>query len=413
MRPEASELNSSAAVPSSIQGDEFACDTRNLPYQVLRAHQRALSMSSLPSRARRALAAIALTVSVEKPLNSVFARRPYLAMRAGLSERTWYRAEKDLIAAELIRVANQTRKALSGLYGGAYIYLSEDTARKLGFLTPVVAQHGRPASVPVQDASSTEAQRPLQAERPAELPSSLAQPTATVAARPIYRFYQSPLVQKRQPGELPQDVAPLLALGFNQNYIWKLMKLARTEHGKLLGDVVTVAGDLLRKANSPRAYLWTLLRSATDFGYQARAMQIAQAKRAQQRADSQRLEDLQRRLAGQVFYDRDASKRYEISSDGSLLTSHDADENAPRTNAHGWIAGFSQALNNHKLLPASDLLDRAFMDRLAARPMHVAPALVKASPNLPRTLTAAASAHLSAMAALVGVRSTRPRTSLC
>lgn len=371
------DLPGDAPVPTGA----YACDETNLPYQVLRAHRRALSVVELKSRARNALAAIALTVSKDQPLNSVFARRPYLAKRAGLSDRTWYRAEEDLVKAGLIRVEEQGRKK-GGLFGAAYIYLSESAARLLGFLQPAPAA----PSVPAPELSSA------------------AQPTATVADRPIYRFYQSPLSQKRQPGDLPEDVKPLLALGFQKNYIFALMKRARVQHGKRLGDVVAVAGDLLRKATYPRSYLRALLHSPTDFGFLARQQLDARRNADRARADQQKLASLQERLAGRVFYDRDAAQRFEVSSDAAMLTVHNVDEAAARVNAHGWISGFARMLASHTVVPATPELDAAFADhvgqRAAARPC----VLTKAPALVPRQRTAASDQHLASLSALLGFR---------
>ena len=171
----------------------------------------------------------------------------------------------DLLAAGMIRSEDEQNRKGSGEFAGRFIYLTEMAARLLGFLQPL----------PSRDEAKT------------DIPSSADQPSATLSGRSLYRFYQSPSSQKRQPGDLPEDVKPLQAMGFSKFYIFALMRSARVEHGKRLGDIVAVAAKLIAKAKYPRAYLATLLRSPTDFGFLARQRRDA-ANRAIATAEAAR-----------------------------------------------------------------------------------------------------------------------------
>ncbi|MFC4423539.1 hypothetical protein [Cupriavidus pampae] len=336
----------SDAIPDEDCPDDevdFVVDETRLPYIVLQANHRARSLTTLPRRARNTLAAIALTVDQHQPLRSVFARRPYLANRAGQSLRTLQRGLTDLLAAGMIRSEDEQNRKGSGEFAGRFIYLTEMAARLLGFLQPL----------PSRDEAKT------------DIPSSADQPSATLSGRSLYRFYQGPSSQKRQPGDLPEDVKPLQAMGFSKFYIFALMRSARVEHGKRLGDIVAVAAKLIAKAKYPRAYLATLLRSPTDFGFLARQRRDA-ANRAIATAEAaQAHAELQARIAGQVFYERDATTRYAVSTDGTTLTVRDPQEVADRIAGPGWIAGVANGLRSAKLLPATPALDARFAERLA------------------------------------------------
>ncbi|WP_432262863.1 hypothetical protein [Cupriavidus sp. TMH.W2] len=323
---------------------DFVVDETRLPYIVLQANHRARSLKTLPLRARNTLGAIALTVDQHQPLNSVFARRKYLADRAGQSLRTLQRSLTDLLDAGMIRSELSQNRKRSGEFAGRFIYLTDMAARLLGFLQAPAALEE--AKAPVAD--------------------SVAQPRATLSGRAIYRFYQSPSSQKRQPGDLPEDVTPLQAMGFSTFHIFALMRSARVDHGKRLGDVVAVAGELLAKAKHPRAYLATLLRSATDFAFLARQRRAKSDAAAHAAATAIEQEGLQARIAGQVFYERDAAKRYAVSTDGAQLVVRDPQEGADRMAAPGWIAGMVKGLRTAQLVPASPWLDARFAERLEA-----------------------------------------------
>ncbi|MBN3729353.1 hypothetical protein [Burkholderia sp. Tr-20390] len=330
---------------------------RNLPYPTLRAHQRALEITTLSKRARAALASIALVVDARKPLNSVFARRSYLSRRAGQSERTWYRAEQDLVEAGLITVSEQIRKSRGGLFGAAYIHLSEQAAKALGLIAS--AKEAKLPATPKPDVVDSE----LKTDD-STLP---AQPTATVSDRFTYKVYPYPPSQRRQPGQLPEDVQPLLAVGFQKNFIFWLMGVARRTHGKKLGDIVTACWDSIKKANKPIPYLFALLRSGTDFAWLAKQRQVAlvEARMAEERHAAAEAE--RDRLAGERFVTADGAKRFEVSSDGQTLTVECVTEESLRTAGSNWIDGFVTALNAGRIRLAQPSDDTHFA---AARDAH-------------------------------------------
>ncbi|MBR8427255.1 hypothetical protein KDW22_30115 [Burkholderia cenocepacia] len=309
---------------------------RNLPYATLRAHQRALNLTTLPKRARAALASIALVVDARKPLNSVFARRSYLSSRAGLSERTWYRAEQDLVDAGLVTVSEQIRKPRGGLFGAAYIHLSEQAARALGLIAAKKAPVQAPAGEPDLINGAKDSTSP-------------AQPTAKVSDRFTYKDYLFPPSQRRQPGELPEDVRPLLAVGFRKYFIFWLMGIARRNHGKQLGHVVTASWETIKKARNPVAYVFALLRSSTDFAWLAKQRHAAKIE-AQAAAERQAAAEAEReRIAGRRFIAVDGAKRFEVSTDGNSLTVESVTENTVRTAGGHWLDDFVAALHGGKI----------------------------------------------------------------
>ncbi|WP_186029416.1 replication protein O [Burkholderia gladioli] len=354
--PEAPSLE-----PDNDESEPLSCDARNLPYQTLRAHQRALSVAGLPQRARCALAALAQTVDRRKPLASIFAHRDYLAARAGLSERTWYRAERDLAESGLITIAEQTRKTRHARFGAAYIYLTEAAATLLGLLgpeaqlgqrapkaSPQTARSGAvPTTVHSQGASPADCTTPDQAQS-AEADGTYSQPSPSAnLADPYTNVYRLPASsQKRQQAQLPSDVRPLLGLGFHENYIFKLMKLARVDHQKRLGDVVEASWDNLKKAKRPIPYLRTLLRSSTDFTWLANQRRTAQQVADTLAQEQTALEQAGREIAGCAFVSRGGNVLYRISDDGQVLTSRDVRESRERVATACWLPGFLQAIRD-------------------------------------------------------------------
>lgn len=314
-------------------------DSRNLPYQTLRAQQCAQTIQTISRRARSALAAIALTVDVRRPLASVFAHRDYLADRAGLSERTWYRAEQDLVDAGLIRVAEQVRKARGGRFGGAYIYLTREAARILRLVDSPVAQRATDISQEAVGAPSES--------------QSFPSPSANVADPFTNKVYLSPLSQKRQQGELPEDVQPLLSLGFHKYFIFKLMGQASHQFGKKLGHVVTACWDQLRAARRPIAYLRKLLTSSTDFGWLARQRIALQAQKAQAQEATLRDAAVLDAVKGKQFVDKAGSRLFEISKDGAVLTVRDSANGTTRTASGRWISDFRSALERGQVRNAT------------------------------------------------------------
>lgn len=350
-----------ALEPGNNESEPLSCDARNLPYQTLRAHQRALSVAGLPQRARCALAALAQTVDRRKPLASIFAHRDYLAARAGLSERTWYRAERDLAESGMITIAEQTRKTRHARFGAAYIYLTEAAAILLGLLGPEAqlgqrapkasSQTARSGAAPTtahsQGASPADCTTPDQAQSAeANGTYSQASPSANLAD-PYTNVYRLPASsQKRQQARVPSDVQPLLSLGFHENYIFKLMKLARVDHQKRLGDVVSACWESLKKAKRPIPYLRTLLRSSTDFAWLASQRRTAQLVADTLAQEQTALEEARREIAGGAFVSRGGNVLYRISDDGQVLTSSDVRESRERVATTGWLSGFVQAIRD-------------------------------------------------------------------
>ncbi|WP_233890071.1 replication protein O [Paraburkholderia flagellata] len=354
--PEANQPQESGA-SAAIGGD-----TRNLPYLTLRAHQRSLTMPDLPQRARCALAAITLTVDCARPLKEVFARRTYLADRAGLSERTWYRAEADLVDAGLITVAEQGRKGRHGRFGSAYIYLTETAAKALGLIGAPVRRKqavARETAAAGQGTDAGIAQAIAEREQPPVSGDSFDSPTANMADPYTYGFYQSPLSQKRQQGALPADLERLRSLGFHKNLIFKLMKQARLA-GKRLSDVVEVTWVQIKAARFPISYLQALLRSKTDFAWQCRERREEAAAVEQKRAAAMNVEETTQRCAGHTFYSHSGKARFEVSQDSSTLSVLRADESSVRSSHHGWQADFVAALESGQVIAATSELERAF-----------------------------------------------------
>src|SRR5471032_3441115 len=116
--------------------EEFACDRSNLPWVIFRAAHRATHATTLPARARALLAALARTVDANRPYAAIFARRELLTGRAMQSMRTFYRSLDDLEAAGLIERVPQKRFGSAGLFGRAYLHLTEKSAIVLGYMSP-------------------------------------------------------------------------------------------------------------------------------------------------------------------------------------------------------------------------------------------------------------------------------------
>ncbi|MBW5286750.1 replication protein O [Burkholderia gladioli] len=366
-----------------------------------------MSVAGLPQRARCALAALAQTVDRRKPLASIFAHRDYLAARAGLSERTWYRAERDLAESGLITIAEQTRKTRHARFGAAYIYLTEAAATLLGLLGPEAQlgqrapkaspQTARSGAAPTtshsQGASPADCTTPDQAQSAkADGTYSQASPSANLAD-PYTNVYRLPASsQKRQQARLPSDVQPLLSLGFHENYIYKLMRLARVDHQKRLGDVVEACWDSLKNAKRPIPYLRTLLRSSTDFAWLASQQRTARlAANAAEQAQAE-LEQAGREIAGNAFVSRGGNVQYRISDDGRMLTSHDVREGRERVATTGWLSGFLQAIRDGAVMPC-----RAGATAPEAGKVSRHAALV-ASAETNGSVVAASSASLSSIA---------------
>jgi hypothetical protein len=388
------ETHPPATTQAESQAATLQWDAPNLPYQTLRAHQRALSLATLPRRARCALAAIAQTVNCRKPHEKIFAHRDYLSDRAGLSERTWYRAEQDLIEAGLISVKEQDRKKRSGHFGSAYIFLAPSAIDMLGFLQPLSSREQprkkcvEPAA-PIVEApdpasahsksnvafaakpASAAATRQSDQDQPDTVATadtlSAVEPSAKVAD-PVYKLYLSPFVfQKRQPGQLPADLERLLELGFRKFFVFKLMKEA-AQQGKRLSDVVEVVWEHLRLAQRPIAYLRKLLTIPVDFTHQARTKRDAQRAahvETQSRVD---LQNILAASAGRTFSDRDSTQYVSFDSDASMATVRDRREDIPRIAAGTALLAIAEAIRAGRLVPVNPTNDTASQPPALANP---------------------------------------------
>ncbi|VVD31053.1 replication protein O [Paraburkholderia dioscoreae] len=339
------EAHPCAAETQTAEGDaqaraEFTCDTTNLPWVIFRAVHRAGQLNGTTARGRALLAALARTVDAKRPYAAIFARRELLTGRAMQSMRTFYRSLDDLEAAGLITRPPQSRYGQAGLFGRAYLHLTESAALLLG----LVAQEA-----PVNQTAPTDAkvEGPTQAQG-----ESLPSPSATVADRAIYKDL-FPASQKRQPGTLPADLQRLTSLGFHEFLVFKLMLEAK-KNGKLLSDVVAVSWEALRKAYAPINYLRALLAKPTDFAHRRRVQQAAAADQMRNAAEHAKALEIVRSCAGESFYNVDCTRRITVSNDSESATVLLASERDPRTAPANWTLEFVRALLDGKLLVQTD-----------------------------------------------------------
>jgi hypothetical protein len=325
---------------------EFTCDKVNLPWIIFRAAHRATHIEGLSTRSRALLAALARTVDADRPYAAVFARRELLTGRAMQSMRTFYRSLDDLEAAGLITRPPQKRYGSAGLFGRAYLHLTEQAAQILGLVATEqdVVEH---ATTHVSDDHQA-------------TDSSLEHRSAKVADGGIYKDLY-PVSQKRQPGTLPADLKRLTSLGFREFLIFKLMREAR-QHGKFLSDVVEATWQHLKQAHAPISYLRALLRSTADFHHQVQTKRdtVDQARR-QERETIEIAETLARSVG--VFFDATGERRIEIGSAGTSMTVHDCCEARPRLAAGAWQAPFVNALAAGKIHRAHPVEEESFMAR--------------------------------------------------
>ncbi|SAK82152.1 hypothetical protein AWB78_03992 [Caballeronia calidae] len=318
----------------------FRCDSTNLPWIIFRAAFRAAHIEQISPRARAVLSALARTVDAAKPFAAIFARRELLTGRALQSMRTFYRSLDDLETAGLIDRRPQSRYVEAGLFGRAYLHLTEHAASLLGLIEPPHTHEDEPAQTPASTASAS--------PQP-----SLTAPSATLADGAIYKDLSPSVFQKRQPGRLPADLQRLRRLGFFDFLIFKLMREAR-EHGKRLSDVVEATWDHLRLAKAPINYLRALLRNPVDFALLVRRRHVdhhAAQTRAQQHADAQ-VVALQH--AGRTFIDAGNERQFVIGAGGQSLTIFSLTERIGRQ-AAGWMPSFATALASGQLRPATAL----------------------------------------------------------
>src|SRR5471030_1132995 len=134
--------------------DEFLAGQSNLPWVVFRAAHRAANFPALPARARAVLAALARTVDANRPYAAIFARRELLTGRAMQSMRTFYRSLDDLEAAGLIVRPPQKRHGEAGLFGRAYLHLTDKATLVLGLVERQMTADN--ASATTRDCANTQ-----------------------------------------------------------------------------------------------------------------------------------------------------------------------------------------------------------------------------------------------------------------
>ncbi|SAL66268.1 Replication protein O [Caballeronia humi] len=310
----------------------FRCDSTNLPWVIFRAAFRAAHIEELPPRARAVLAALARTVDAAKPFAAIFARRELLTGRALQSMRTFYRSLVDLESAGLIDRRPQSRYVDAGLFGRAYLHLTEHAAVLLG-----LSERGPalPSTTSRSDCFSPE------------------RPSANLADGGIYKDLSPSVFQKRQPGQVPEELQRLRSLGFFDFLIFKLMREAR-EHGKRLSDVVEATWDHLKLAKAPINYLRSLLRSTADFARQIRRRMDAKAERQAGLKRTFETERLVRQSAGQTFVDASGQRKYVIDADGESMVVYILDEGIGRQ-AAGWKEGFAMARARGQIRVATEV----------------------------------------------------------
>ncbi|WP_144022171.1 replication protein O [Caballeronia sordidicola] len=332
-------LHNDSVSTDQIALNEFLAGQSNLPWVVFRAAHRAANYPTLPARARAVLAALARTVDANDPYASIFARRELLTGRALQSMRTFYRSLDDLETAGLIERAPQKRYGTAGLFGRAYLHLTERSAMVLGYIS---------ASV---ETESAEEPAESQDSRPAVLDSTFETPCVSVADGAIYKDL-FPKNQKRQPGRLPADLERLLSLGFRQFLIFKLMREAKT-HAKLLSDVVEATWDHLKQAKRPISYLRALLRSPVDFSHQIRAKHAADERKTREAKHAAQVELSVSESAGKTFIDTEESKLIVVSSDAQSISVHYHREVSPRVATGQWAESFVAAIRTNTLKEAT------------------------------------------------------------
>jgi DNA-binding transcriptional ArsR family regulator len=345
----------------------LSTDDVNLPWVILRAIHRAAQIDGVPARARAVLAALARTVDAKKPFAEIFARRNLLSERAMQSERTFYRSLTDLENAGLIERPGQRRYVEAGLFGRAYLHLTQIAAELLGLVEP-----------------------PAPPADPFDLPSD------SVADGANTKDLSPTSLQKRQPGEFstqkpgqpPEDLQRLRSLGFADFLIFKLMREAR-EAGKRLSDVVEACWPSLRKATYPISYLKKLIGSTVDFGHQVRTRRSAQIA-AQEAADAMRVAEREiAELDGKTFVDISGAQRY-VVGDGEL-TVYRSGENVARRVGGEWKIQFVQLLKRGQII--KNAVVPVQVPEAAALPLEV-----------PRELTPIVVDHLGALRRFCGVR---------
>ncbi|SAL50133.1 hypothetical protein AWB69_05064 [Caballeronia udeis] len=339
--------------------DEFLAGQSNLPWVVFRAAHRAANFPALPARARAVLAALARTVDANRPYAAIFARRELLTGRAMQSMRTFYRSLDDLEVAGLVERVPQKRFGTAGLFGRAYLHLTEKSAIVLGYVSHASGTQttGSESFAPQASAGQPDDLVSASVETLSPPAPSFNPPCVTVADGAIYKDL-FPKNQKRQPGELPADLQRLLSLGFRQFLIFKLMREAKAQ-AKLLSDVVEATWEHLRNAKRPISYLRALLRSPVDFGHQIRAKRLAAERLAEENARTASVDATVLQCAGQMFVDSANTRLITVSSTADSISVHNYREARPRVATGQWTTAFVAALNATEIV-------RATSDQVAA-----------------------------------------------
>jgi hypothetical protein len=354
--------------PDSLDNDhsvfeEYACDRSNLPWIIFRAAHRANHIAALPARARALLAALARTVDANRPFAAIFARRELLTGRALQSMRTFYRSLDDLETDGFIVRPPQKRHGDAGLFGRAYLHLTDKAASLLGLVNEPSSESLTAGSCPVPETALAEA------------PCFFTPPSATMADGAIYKDLY-PTNQKRQPARLPADLQRLLSLGFHEFLIFRLMREAKLNL-KRLSDVVEATWIHLQKATRPINYLRALLRSPVDFGHQIRTKHAAQAEADTARVRAAQIDAIVVQHAGQLFFDTSNGRRFEVSEDAAQIAVHDYREPTPRIRVGNWSAEFVDALESGRIAPATPQKESEFALKGGGRTASVATSLIR------------------------------------
>ncbi|MEX3935781.1 hypothetical protein AB4Y32_28935 [Paraburkholderia phymatum] len=373
-----------------FETDTLSTDTVNLPWVILRAVHQASRLDGIPARARAVLAALARTVDAKKPYGEIYARRTLLSERAMQSERTFYRSLTDLETAGLIDRRPQRRYVDHGLFGRAYLHLTERAAVLLGLVEEAAPDAAEaPAegfvqpSDSVADGANTKDLIPtaFQKRQPGRVVEKDSNQTETHQANPT---------RAKQANQLPADLQRLRALGFGDFLIFRLMREAR-EAGKRLSEVVEVCWASLRKATRPINYLRALLASPTDFGHQLRT-RLAEQQAAKDAAEErQRAAAAVRGLDGQTFVDASGETQYAVGQGGAVLTVYRRDEGTARQAAGDWATGFVRALEKGQIARVTET--ERVLSRITCSERVKVP--VSFGTPAPRVLTTQISEHLT------------------
>ncbi|SOE94947.1 hypothetical protein SAMN05414139_07795 [Burkholderia sp. D7] len=381
--------------------DEFLAGQSNLPWVVFRAAHRAANFPALPARARAVLAALARTVDANRPYAAIFARRELLTGRAMQSMRTFYRSLDDLEAAGLVERVPQKRFGTAGLFGRAYLHLTEKSAIVLGYVSPASGAQSTGSEAFAQQASAGQPDGFISSSVETLSPPapSFDTPCVTVADGAIYKNL-FPKNQKRQPGELPADLQRLLSLGFRQFLIFKLMREAKAQ-AKLLSDVVEATWEHLRNAKRPISYLRALLRSPVDFGHQIRAKRLAAERLAEENVRAASVHDTVLQCAGKMFVDSANTRLITVSSTADSISVHNHREARPRVATGQWATAFVAALNTKEIVRATSDQVTAFRLKCDGNHANQTKAISTAEHAVPRTRTSTINDRLSEMKKLL------------